>query len=201
MNEKEAQLINSLHQKIAAGEVLSLAKRRWLRDHPIPSPRFGAPYFPADMLPVPPGVEVPLLVKCIHMEHAYPTVPTFTIPSGTSGYMHVDLDFHKELGRSTIRKSTKLSLRLAQGQTALLRIKSDSGLILVSYQGWFSNASPIPRWSESLSSPELVMTREMANEQSVQYFCSGPAPESEEEGGESFWKYVFQVTLPEEATE
>lgn len=185
---------NALMQRIQSGERLSHEERLWLQAHPIYSTRYGQPYIICDMLSVEPGREVAITVTCLQDDPDHPIVRTFTIPFEQNGFIRLaavatsDQDFRK------MRNSTKFSMRMISGITAVLRCRSDSGILMVSYQGWVPDNQPIPMWFETIRCPRFAMEKTVISENMVQYGCCGADMTSEELSQEdAFDKFRFAV--------
>lgn len=185
---------NALMGRLGKGETLSLEERLWLHANPIYSPRYGKPYIVADMLPLEPGQEYAITVSCLADDQNHPIVPTFTIPFEKGGYLHLaavaksDQDFRK------MRDSTKFSMRMISGITAVLRCRSDSGILMVSYQGWVPDNQPMPLWFESIRCPRFAMEREILSDNMVRYGCCGADTTADTLHGEdTFSRFRFAV--------
>lgn len=183
---------NQLMQRLQAGELLAEADRLWLQNHPIYSARYGKPYIIADMVAVDPGSDVAVTLQCIADDPGHPIVPTITIPFEKNGFVKLaavatsNQDFHQ------MKKSTKLSLRMIKGITATLRCRSESGLIMVSYQGWIPDNEPFPIWSESVQCPRFAMKKTTFSDNLVQYECCGADTAADNlEDADTFRRFVF----------
>ena len=193
MTEGNIQKRNKLMQRIHDGEVPPPEDRAWFQQHPFYSSRYGVPYIIADMLPVEPGADMAVTVQCLQDDPAHPIVPTFTIPFEKNGFVklagvaHSDQDFRK------MRESTKLSLRTIRGITATLRCRSDSGLLMVTYQGWVPQNQPMPLWAESIRYPGFAMKKTVLSENLIRYDCCGADMEGNEPEEEHFSRFSFLV--------
>lgn len=171
---------NLLMQRIQSGELLSQEDRLWLQNHPFYSTRYGKPYIIADMIAVEPGAEIAITLQCTQDDPNHPIVPTFTIPFEKNGFVKLAAVAHSDHDFRNMKKSTKLSLRMIKGITATLRCCSDSGLIMVSYQGWVPDNKPIPMWFESISCPRFAMKKTALSDNLIQYGCCGADTAAEE---------------------
>lgn len=194
MTPSNIEMRNLLMARIQNGEALPKEDRKWLQEHPFYSARYGAPYVIADMIPVEPGVDVAVTIQCLHDNPEHPIVPTFTIPFEKNGFVklasvaHSDQDFRK------MKQSTKLSLRLIKGITATLRCRSDTGLLMVSYQGWVPDNKPMPLWAESIQCPRFAMKKTVHSENLIQYDCCGADMTQERiDEADAFTQFSFLI--------
>lgn len=173
MEQKVIEQYNDLLSRIHAGEELSADERVWLADHPIESPRYGAPWIVSDMLPLNPGVEYTVVIQCQGTDANHPIVPTFTIPFEKDGFIKLESIVGAQMDTTKMRKSTKLSFRMLGGITIMAQCVSSSGLLMVSYQGWLRDHKPIPLWFESVQCDRFAMKKTVISENMVQYSCCG----------------------------
>lgn len=185
---------NALMQRIQNDELLSQEDRLWLQEHPFYSPRYGKPYIIADMIAVPPGEDVVLTIQCTQDDQNHPIVPTFTIPFEKNGFVKLAAVANSTQDFRKMRKSAKLSLRMIQGITATLRCRSDSGLIMASYQGWVPDNQPMPLWFESIQCPRFAMKKTVLSENLIQYGCCGADMTPEQlDDPEAFGRFEFLI--------
>ena len=164
---------NGYISRLQRGEPLSEPERRWLFQHPILSDRYDAPWIIADMLPLQPGKLHMVTVQCQYADEAHPIIPTFTIPFETGGFLQLAGVVESGQAMNNMPRNTKQSMRMIAGITAGLRCRSESGLLMVSYQGWVPDHQPIPRWFESIRCNRFAMRREIVNDNMVVYHCRG----------------------------
>lgn len=184
---------NLLMGKLQSEELLSESDRLWLQNHPFYSSRYGKPYIIADMIPVEPGDEVAVTLQCIKDDPGHPIVPTITIPFEKNGFVKLASIANSNQDFRKMKKSTKLSLRMIQGITATLRCRSESGLIMVSYQGWVPDNKPMPLWFESINCPCFAMEKTVISDNLIQYGCCGADTNPESLQEEDFKRFKFLV--------
>ena len=183
---------NELMQRIQDGVLLPEEDRFWLQEHPFYSSRYGKPYIIADMVAVEPGKEIAVTLQCIGEDPNHPIVPTFTIPFEKNGFIKLAGVANSNQDFRQMRKSTKLSLRMIKGITATLRCRSESGLLMVSYQGWVPDNEPMPLWFESIHCPRFAMKKTVLSENLIQYGCCGADMRAEAlEETDSFRRFEF----------
>lgn len=171
MTDKNMEYRNKLFAKIQQGIILTVDERKWLFHHPIPSVKYGEPHIISDMLPVVSGIPYVITIQCVYeRNNEYPIVPTLTIPFISGGWIQLSSVVGAIEQPKMTKKSTKLSLRMITGLTAVLNGQSDSGLIMVSYHGWIPNAI-LPQWDESIRNPVFSMKREIISPNTVSYSC------------------------------
>lgn len=173
MNPENIIRRNNLFAKLQKNEALQLSDRLWLQDNPIPSSRYGAPWIIADVIPLEPGKEHIITIQCQKISQPYPIVPTFTIPFEKGGYIQLKAVVDAKGPVQNMKQSTKLSFRMLPGITAALQCRSDSGLLMVSYQGWVPDNQPIPMWFESIACNRFAMKKEVISENMIAYSCCG----------------------------
>lgn len=171
MTDKNIEYRNTLFAKMQQKEKLTLDERKWLFEHPIPSLKYGKQHIVADMLPVSPGIPYVITIQCLSERgNEYPIVPTLTVPFATGGWIQLSSVVGAIQQPKVTKKSTKLSLRMISGLTAVLNGQFDSGLMMVSYQGWIPDAIP-PQWDESIRNSAFSMKREIISPNMVSYSC------------------------------
>lgn len=194
MTPENIQMRNQLMQRIHSGEVLPAEERLWLQENPFYSVRYGAPYVIADLLPVEPDADIAVTVQCLHDDPDHPIVPTFTIPFEKNGFVKLAAVAHSGQDFSKMKLSTKLSLRVIKGVTATLRCRSDSGILMVTYQGWIPDSKPMPMWAESTQAPRFAMKKTVYSENLIRYDCCGADMTRENlENPEKFIRLSFLV--------
>ena len=194
MTPSNIEMRNRLMERIHNGEVLPADARQWLQEHPFYSTRYGAPYAIADMLPVAPGKDIAVTIQCLHDDPDHPIVPTFTIPFEKNGFVKLAKVAHSDQDFRGMKQSTKLSLRLIKGITATLRCRSDSGLLMVTYQGWVPDNKPMPLWAESIQCPRFAMKKTVHADNLIHYDCCGADMSQEHlEEPEEFNRFSFLV--------
>lgn len=162
MEQKIIDRYNQLVARIHAEEKLSSDERNWLSNHPIESMRYGTPWILSDFIPLEPGKEHTLVIQCLGAHPEHPIVPTLTIPFEKGGYVQLAGVVGANINTKGMKRSTKLSFRMVTGITATARCVSDTGLIMVSYQGWVHDSKPFPLWYETISCDRLSMKKDNA---------------------------------------
>lgn len=183
---------NQLMKRLQAGELLGEEERLWLQNHPFYSTRYGKPYIIADMVAVEPGADIAVTLQCTNDDPEHPIVPTLTIPFEKNGFVKLAAVAHSNQDFRSMKQSTKLSLRMIKGITATLHCRSDSGLIMLSYQGWVPDNKPMPLWFESINCPQFAMKKTTISNNLIQYGCCGAdtaAEDSDEE--DCFRRFEF----------
>lgn len=162
-----------LISKINNGEKLSEQEKNWLFSHPIESNTYQYPWIIGDMIPLGDEKTYAITIKCNRSRQEHPIVPTLSIPFGKAGYIQLAGIAGVDRDVKTEKKSTKLSFRMVGGITAIARCISDSGLLMVSYQGWVPDAKPFPLWYESINCERFAMKKTVLTNNMVRYDCRG----------------------------
>ncbi len=162
-----------LIHKLNNGEKLSNDERDWLSSHPIESNAYKYPWIIGDMISLGSDTTYAVTIKCNHFKQEHPIVPTLSIPFGKEGYIQLAGIAGVDRNVKTEKKSTKLSFRMIGGITAIARCVSESGLLMVSYQGWVPDAKPFPLWYESINCERFAMKKTVLSDNMVQYECRG----------------------------
>lgn len=183
---------NELFGRISQGELLPLNDRLWLQSHPIYSSRYGAPYIIADMIAVEPAKETAITIQCLRMDPQHPIVPTFTIPFEQGGSLRLAAVVQSNTDFRNMRQSTKLSFRMTNHITAVLRCKSDPGVLMVSYQGWVPDNQPLPMWFESVKNNRFAMVKTVVSDNLIRYGCCG-SDDLDSNCDDHFNKFQFLV--------
>lgn len=173
MEKNVIETYNKLVTRIHAGEMLSIEERVWLSDHPIESVRYGTPWVLTDMIVLDPAREYTLVIQCLAAYPEHPIVPTLTIPFEKGGYIQLTGVVGAKTDTKGMKQSTKLSFRMLTGITATARCVSDTGLLMVSYQGWVPDSKPFPLWYETISCDRFAMKKTVLSENAIQYSCCG----------------------------
>ena len=192
MTQENVMRRNQLMEQLKNGIRLNAEDSLWLQNNPIYSVRYGAPYVTADMIAVEPGKETVLTVQCIRDDREHPIVPTFTIPFEKDGFVKLSSVVSVGGDFRNMRQSTKLSLRMISGVTVTLRCRSESGLVMVSYQGWVPDNKPIPMWFETTRCPRFAMRKTIHSENMISYGCCGAEATVEPEAMDAhFTRFEF----------
>lgn len=185
---------NQLMQRIQNDEILSQEDRFWLQAHPFYSARYGFPYIIADMIPVEPGAVIAVTVQCLSEDQEHPIVPTFTIPFEKNGFLKLAAVGQSNQDFRKMKQSTKLSIRMMTGITATMRCRSDSGLLMITYQGWVPDSKPMPMWAESIKNPRFAMKKTVNSDNLIQYDCCGAdMNQNDPEDTDAFSRFSFLV--------
>ena len=151
-------------------------------------------YYKRDILEIPQNCKCKLTVECVHSESAYPTVPTLSIPNGYNGYITVNAEKYPQIPNLSTKKSSKLSIRIAEKYPGHLFCESNTGLLAVSFQSWIPAELKMSRWWESTAFPDLAMTRTEIAPNKIQYACNAAGRRVEfQDKPSDFDKYVFTV--------
>lgn len=173
MTEENIKFRNLYIEKIHRGEPLTDSERNWMMEHPIISNHYGFPWIIADFLQLEPGRIYAITIQCQHIDATHPIVPTFTIPFETGGFIQLAQIVNGPAPAKNMKQSTKLSFRMLPGITVVARCRSDSGLLMISYQGWLADLKPMPLWYESVQCERFAMTKEMIADNMAVYRCCG----------------------------
>lgn len=173
MTEDNINRRNQYIARLHSGEILSDAERAWMMEHPIFSSRYHAPWIIADFLSLEPSKTYAITIQCQHADPKHPIVPTFTIPFETGGFVQLAAVVNSGMQPRNMKQSTKLSFRMLPGITAVARCQSDSGLLMVSYQGWVPDNKPMPLWYECIQCDRFSMQKEIVSENMIIYRCCG----------------------------
>lgn len=173
MTEANIKRRNAYFSRLNNGELLPQEDRGWMAEHPLISSRYGDPWIIADFLPLEPGKSHAVTIQCQHIDPQHPIVPTFTIPFEKGGAIRLEKIVNTGYTPQNMKYSTKLSFRMMPGVTIVARCHSDSGLLMVSYQGWLADLEPMPLWYESVACDRFAMRKEVISENMVLYRCCG----------------------------
>lgn len=164
---------NALIERLQAGELLSTDARIWLSEHPIENKRYGSGHIISDIIFLEPGRKYMLVVQCQRTSDQHPIVPTFTIPFQKGGHIQMKGVVGQNIEAKNMKKSTKLSFRMLSGLTVIAECVSDSGLLMISYQGWVPDLKPFPLWYETISCDRFAMKKTVLSDNMIQYSCCG----------------------------
>ena len=172
--EKECiETYNRLLGQIHAGGILTESERIWLWNHPIESSRYDDPWILSDLIPLEPGIPHTVVIQCLTASPLHSIVPTFTIPFEQHGFVKLSGVVGAKMHTAGMKESKKLSFRMLPGITATASCVTESGLLMISYQGWVPDAKPIPLWYETAACDRFAMKKKVISENAVQYVCRG----------------------------
>ena len=171
MNPQETYQM--LVHKLSNGIKLSEDERKWISSHPIESSTYKQPWIIGDIISLGLDATYAVTIKCNLFKQEHPIVPTLSIPFGKEGYIQLAGIAGLERDVKTEKKSIKLSFRMIGGITAIAKCVSESGLLMVSYQGWVPDAKPFPLWYESINCERFAMKKTVLSDNLVQYDCRG----------------------------
>ena len=173
---------------------MTMEEKEWLECNPVYVIKNDKLYYKRDILELPRNCKCKLTVECVHSESAYPTVPTLSIPNGYNGYITVNAEKYPQIPNLSTKKSSKLSIRIAEKYPGHLFCESNTGLLAVSFQSWIPAELKMSRWWESTAFPDLAMTRTEIAPNKIQYACNAAGRRVEfQDKPSDFDKYVFTV--------
>ncbi len=173
---------------------MTMEEKEWLECTPVYVIKNDKLYYKRDILELPRNCKCKLTVECVHSESAYPTVPTLSIPNGYNGYITVNAEKYPQIPNLSTKKSSKLSIRIAEKYPGHLFCESNTGLLAVSFQSWIPAELKMSRWWESTAFPDLAMTRTEIAPNKIQYACNAAGRRVEfQDKPSDFDKYVFTV--------
>lgn len=123
-----------------------MEEKEWLECNPVYVIKNDKLYYKRDILELPRNCKCKLTVECVHSESAYPTVPTLSIPNGYNGYITVNAEKYPQIPNLSTKKSSKLSIRIAEKYPGHLFCESNTGLLAVSFQSWIPAELKMSRW-------------------------------------------------------
>ena len=173
---------------------MTMEEKEWLECNPVYVIKNDKLYYKRDILELPRNCKCKLTVECVHSESAYPTVPTLSIPNGYNGYITVNAEKYPQIPNLSTKKSSKLSIRIAEKYPGHLFCESNTGLLAVSFQSWIPAELKMSRWWQSTAFPDLAMTRTEIAPNKIQYACNAAGRRVEfQDKPSDFDKYVFTV--------
>mgnify|MGYP001143895687 CR=1 FL=1 len=109
---------------------MTMEEKEWLECNPVYVIKNDKLYYKRDILELPRNCKCKLTVECVHSESAYPTVPTLSIPNGYNGYITVNAEKYPQIPNLSTKKSSKLSIRIAEKYPGHLFCESNTGFFV-----------------------------------------------------------------------